>query len=582
MPNRPLESILRKRLGQHPTPLDTDALWEQLEPRLPRERPPGSPWKWIISGVVLLLALAVVSPDPAVEETPLTAASPSPTAVTPAKTHPAPASAPTTVTRQLPNTPPPVSAVSRVTLPVTVTAAPQLVFSAAPDERPLPHYEPEPAHTSEPPVKTDRSALVSVPYLPRGRAAERVRSLYERITFSPPPPVFARALTVAPADRQPKFVKEEDRRAETGRIQQETLVKKHAVNTAGATAKAIRDRRKELAREGWREKRAAAKIAARVRKETARAESQERLNAMKVRKAREKLAREILKRYNKEYTKAERAKLREQAARQQKNRADRLSAGTLTKADRNLPGKFRERQSAYLTFTPGVAVSIPSRSVNVAGSNPNGDQVSVNNRFEKALEAVTVQGLIGYHRPNGLSLRTGLTLNRINSKVESVSVIPGTETVETTVYVINNPNGTRREQTGPVEVPTETRKSERYYNSVSSIDVPLLLGYRFSGNKWGFGVEAGPTFNLGSSGKAHLYDGVSAYRSVGGDHFRSRLVGRGFLATIGGGYRLSEKTTLTADLRIQGFGRGGFESLSTGYATKYTLIGLQLGYRVRL
>ncbi|MFK8163322.1 MAG: hypothetical protein AB8H12_12745, partial [Lewinella sp.] len=58
MSNRPFEEQLRERLGQHPTPLDLDALWDKVEPRLPQKRERILPiWIWSISGLALLASL---------------------------------------------------------------------------------------------------------------------------------------------------------------------------------------------------------------------------------------------------------------------------------------------------------------------------------------------------------------------------------------------------------------------------------------------------------------------------------------------------------------------------------------------
>ena len=41
MPNRPFENKIRQSLHQHTTPVDTDALWDKVEPRLPQRSGPG-------------------------------------------------------------------------------------------------------------------------------------------------------------------------------------------------------------------------------------------------------------------------------------------------------------------------------------------------------------------------------------------------------------------------------------------------------------------------------------------------------------------------------------------------------------
>ena len=167
---------------------------------------------------------------------------------------------------------------------------------------------------------------------------------------------------------------------------------------------------------------------------------------------------------------------------------------------------------------------------------------------EKALEALAVQALVGYHRGKGLSLRTGFALSVMNSKIQEE---------------ISLPSG---------------RAEARYYNQLSSIDLPLLLGYRLPGNKFNALLEAGPVFNLSSGGDAHIRMG-QGFSPVGSGYYLPRRKGFGFILQASGEYRLNEKGSLTAGLRIQSFG-GTFSNPEAGRTTA-TTISLQVGYRIR-
>ncbi len=681
MLNRPIEHILRKRLGQHPTPLDTDALWAEVEPRLPQKHPILSFWKWMVFGLALIGGIYLLLPQSVEDELQVVALS-APLAVeTASKTSTAPAPSPKRITTEaiaanaFTSQRAPEAPTSFTTAPTEITKLVSLKQAPVPSSvsprinKPMVIADLPLQETTN--TTTSRQSKIAIPFLPLPQAYEQVVSLYEHITFSLPQ-VIAQATNppsnnpdattaeIPPSMRQTEAIKntetnekesqrlallESKERAKSERIVEKeakriaTLKEKQAKAKAkealritmaearaqkkherDATNEAIRlatieaskqkrknkeenrraqDReevitkterelRKKHSRQDWLQNREFAKADAINKKENARLESQRRLEALKAKKEQDKLTREILKRNKAKYAKADReARLNEIGQRRLKRMQNRLARqearqiADALKANNEKPKSIRQKQSPYWTVEPGIAISIPSRSVNIAGDTPNESQVSVNDQYEKALEAFTLQGLIGYHRPSGFSLRTGITYNNINSKVESEFTTFGTESVQTVVAIIESPDGSRREQTGTVQVSTETKTTERYYNSVRSIDLPVLLGYRVDGTKWGLTVEGGPTFNLGSSGNAHLYDGVGNYRTVSGGHFRNKLTGPGFLANLGGAYSLSGQTMLTANLRIQGFGKGGFENPSSGYATKYTLIGIQLGYRVR-
>ncbi|SEQ70462.1 hypothetical protein [Neolewinella agarilytica] len=313
--------------------------------------------------------------------------------------------------------------------------------------------------------------------------------------------------------------------------------------------------------------RSASKAAQKARREQLLAERRaDRLS----RKA-DRLALQEARRADRLARKSERMALRE--ARRAERLAARLArrdARRLARAERRRLRKLRPQP--YWTAEPMLAISLPLRSG--GGSGDSGS-----NQDEKSLEGLTFQALAGHHRPNGLSLRSGISYSRINSKISSESTEQTTVSQTGVVTIIENPDGSRTEQIGTVQVPQTITTKARYYNSVTSLDIPLLLGYRFKGSKYSMMLEAGPTLNLSSGGSAHLRT-ADGYRSVGGNHFFSRRMGVGLLLQFSGEYQLSEKNALTAGLRIQGL--GSFEDPAVaGYQTSYSLIGVSLGYRVR-
>ncbi|MEM9260955.1 MAG: hypothetical protein AAGA62_15005, partial [Bacteroidota bacterium] len=142
------------------------------------------------------------------------------------------------------------------------------------------------------------------------------------------------------------------------------------------------------------------------------------------------------------------------------------------------------------------------------------------------------------------------------------------------------PNGRYREQIGTVQVPQTTTTVKRYYNFVSSLDIPILLGYRIKDNRWKMLLEAGPTINLSSGGAAHrLADGGAI--PVAGNYFLPRRTGLGFLGQVTGEYGVSETQSLTAGLRFQSFGGSFVNPETSGRNAGYGMISLRVGYRMR-
>jgi len=64
MPSNNMEDQLRQRLSQQPTPVDFEALWDKVEPRLPKKKRRVLPfWFWLIVGLTLSSSLLLQLPD---------------------------------------------------------------------------------------------------------------------------------------------------------------------------------------------------------------------------------------------------------------------------------------------------------------------------------------------------------------------------------------------------------------------------------------------------------------------------------------------------------------------------------------
>jgi hypothetical protein len=337
---------------------------------------------------------------------------------------------------------------------------------------------------------------------------------------------------------------------------------------------AAREKRKaehlatQLARKGERDLRKARNADARKARRDDQLAAREKLKA-------ENLAKKLASRAKRDQRRAEKqaarqARRSERLARKALRRSKRLvrrAARRAARLARREARRLRRQQNPpYWTVEPAVAIGLPVRS---GGASE-----------EKPLEAITVQALVGHHRGKGFSLRGGISASTMSSKVSSQETITETISQTAVVRIIQNPDGTSTEEMGTVQVPQTTIRETRYYNQLTSIDVPLLLGYRLQNNRYGLLIEAGPSLNLSSGGNAHLRNG-EGFQQVGSGHFLARRKGIGFLAILTGKYRLNSTNTLIGGLRLQSFGRAFENPEVTSNATKVSTLSLQVGYRVR-
>lgn len=240
---------------------------------------------------------------------------------------------------------------------------------------------------------------------------------------------------------------------------------------------------------------------------------------------------------------------------------------------------FTKRRKAQWSLGVAGIVSKPVREI-TANTEDIG-QRNRNLKVERPLSAVTGQILAGYETGSGFSLRSGLGYTRINSVAE-VIVDTTITTIGTgiTEVIINGPGDTTF-ITGVVERRIHTTGTSRYYNRLSTIDVPILLGKTFRAGKWRFGVEAGPVLNIMTNGSARyqMADGSFSTRADNENLFRKRLSGIGWQGSLSANFQVLPKLDVGLGFNAYRQPKGGFEVAGSPTSTNYTLYGVRLGIK---
>lgn len=239
----------------------------------------------------------------------------------------------------------------------------------------------------------------------------------------------------------------------------------------------------------------------------------------------------------------------------------------------------RRRKAQWSIGVVGMG-SKPKRKI-TAVSNENNGQMLRNLKVERPLNALTGQLLAGYETGSGFSLRSGLSYSRINSVAE-VTLDTTITTIGTgiTEVIINGPGDTTF-ITGVVERRIHTTGTTRFYNRLSTLDVPILLGKTFRAGKWRFGVEAGPVLNLLTSGSARYQraEGTFSSRADNEDLFRKRLSGIGWQGSLTANFQLLPKLDVGLGFNAYRQPQSGFEVAGAPTSTTYTLYGVRLGVK---
>ncbi|WP_020571347.1 hypothetical protein [Neolewinella persica] len=241
---------------------------------------------------------------------------------------------------------------------------------------------------------------------------------------------------------------------------------------------------------------------------------------------------------------------------------------------------FTKRRKAQWSIGAAGINSKPHREITALNVDQSGQSIR-NLRVETPLNAVTGQILAGYETGSGFSLRSGVGYTRINSVAE-VTLDTTVTTIGTgiTEVIINGPGDTTF-ITGVVERRITTTGTSRYYNRLSTIDVPILLGKTFRAGKWRFGVEAGPVLNILTSGSARyqLADGSFSTRADNENLFRNRLSGLGWQGSLSANFQLLPKLDVGLGFNAYRQPKGGFEVAGSPTSTRYTLYGVRLGIK---
>lgn len=201
----------------------------------------------------------------------------------------------------------------------------------------------------------------------------------------------------------------------------------------------------------------------------------------------------------------------------------------------------------------------------------------------RPLEAITTDLLLGYQTRSGWHIRSGVSFTRINSVSELIteSANDNVRTEGITEIIVNGQDSTF--VTGLVTGFERTIRTQRYYNHLTLINVPVLFGKDFSLNRWRFSLEAGPVFNIRSSGSARypLFDGEFSPRDESNDIFRPSL-GVSLRAGLSTGFRLTKNLEVHGGLRYHGLPTSGVERSEYPVKTRYDLFGATLGIRIKL
>ena len=177
--------------------------------------------------------------------------------------------------------------------------------------------------------------------------------------------------------------------------------------------------------------------------------------------------------------------------------------------------KIKKKFRIGLGFRAGISNSITTLSAN---GDVNMSFSSLRNQSETNLETIDLGIDVLVKHKSGFYASTGIDYLRAARKFEYESIIVDTTTLQGITAIFVNPitmDSTFQE--GLVTETTTTSRRKETYNNLHLINIPLNLGVTLNHERWIFGVQGGATLNVFLNHKGEIQDSESTFYNLGED-----------------------------------------------------------------
>lgn len=218
-----------------------------------------------------------------------------------------------------------------------------------------------------------------------------------------------------------------------------------------------------------------------------------------------------------------------------------------------------------------------------ANQNDVQNFIALRNETENTLEAIHAS-LTGEFAINSkLSILSGIDYTRINESFRFLEIdeVSTTEVGEKFVLVGSGVNPTNFELMGDINVSNVSLTDYELYNKYELIDIPLLLSYKWTEEKWSFGVQAGLVANVRLHGTGRILDSIQKIDEIEKiDHLKDKL-GLSFSLNAILEYHLKPGFSVVFLPRLRYF-PNDFSREDYRLKERYQFIGADVGFRYYL
>ncbi len=177
--------------------------------------------------------------------------------------------------------------------------------------------------------------------------------------------------------------------------------------------------------------------------------------------------------------------------------------------------KIKKKFRIGLGINAGISNSVTTLSAN---GDTNMSLASLRNQSETNLETIDLGIDVLVKHKSGFYASTGVDYLRAARKFEFNSVSEATDSIQGITAIFVNPitmDSTFQE--GLVTETTTTSRRKETYNNLNLINIPLNLGVTLNHERWIFGVQGGATLNVFLNHKGEIQDSESTFYNLGED-----------------------------------------------------------------
>lgn len=185
--------------------------------------------------------------------------------------------------------------------------------------------------------------------------------------------------------------------------------------------------------------------------------------------------------------------------------------------------------------------------------------------------------LKGEHR-SGIYIKGGASYSRFTERLSLQRTFTELDTTIGVVSVTKNQNcDTLTTIFGEIVTETEVSENRRIHYNLSSIDIPLAVGYGFNAGVINFDLELGAMFNLQTSSSGRLFTEINDLESLENNNRFERTLGLGFFGSVLVRRELQNGSAVYIGPRFE-YRPNDYSTQFNPFRQRYNAIGLYAAY----